>query len=200
LPQRKKGLVGLDNTVWCPWRYLPGAIDYGMAFAGHLMTVREEDPRFAEKFAARFYGLSSSRAVAAALRLAAECSPEKLLFARILRGGELGVPFNREDVRTAALMKVKAAETLKLLKAEKPKVRLNRERYDDLILTAEVVLAVYQYAAAGRKKSAVKGAKALFQRAERSWNRDRRPDDDLRFGDLRHHGIDSFLQTLKSLS
>lgn len=193
-----RGVIGLDNTLWCPWRYLPGAVDFGMAFSAHLACAREEDPRFAERFVERFYGVKGGGRLAAALLALHELSPDSILFARVVYGlDSLGTPYNREDRRECAALAPRAAETLAELKREARKVRRNQDRYGDLVLSAEAVLAVARFGAAGRKKSAVKGARSLYRRVEAAWGRDRQPGDRLRFGDP-HHGTDSLWRALKS--
>jgi len=193
-----QGVVGLDNTIWCPWRYLPGAIDFGMAFAAHLACAREEDPRFAERFVERFYGAKGGKKLAAALVALHDLSPNQILFERVVYGlDSLGTPYNREDRRECALLAPQVAEVLATLQREAGKVRRNRERFGDVLLSAEAVLAVARFGAAGRKKSAVKGARSLYRRVEAAWGRDRQPGDQLRFGDP-HHGTDSLWRALKS--
>jgi len=199
LPQRevKKGLSGLVNTVWCPWRYLPGTIDYGLALAAHLFAAEEEDPRFAEGFAARFYGLRDGRRVGDALVALYECGLEQRLHDRAVAGAARGEAFSREDRRQLALVAGRAQEVLAALRSEARNVRRNRARYDDLIISAEAILAVARFGAAGRKKSAVRGARGLYRRAVRAWSRDRYADDSMRFGDGRHGAVQSLLCTLR---
>jgi len=201
LPQRAvgKGLTGLVNTVWCPWRYLPGAVDFGLALAAHLFTAGAEDEVFARRFAERFYGLEgrSARDVGEAVRGLYECSPEQRLHDRVVAGSCRGEVFNREDRRRSALIIAPAGAALRLLKSARRKVRRNLERYDDLIISAEAILAVARFGAAGRRKSAVPGARALYRRAARAWSRDRHPTDPLRFGDGRHGAVQSLLRTLR---
>jgi hypothetical protein len=201
LAQRKvkQGLAGLVNTVWCPWRYLPGAIDFGLAFAAHLFTAEEEDASFPRRFAERFYGLAGPAAadVGEALWGLYECAPEQRLHDRVVAGSCRGEEFNREDRRRAALSIAPAGAVLRSLKSARKRVRRNPERYDDLITSAEAILAVARFGAAGRRKSAVPGARALYRRAARAWSRDRYPTDSLRFGDGRHGGVQALLATLR---
>jgi hypothetical protein len=194
-----RGVVGFDNTVWCPWRYLPGAIDFGLAFAGHQACARAEEPRFAERFVRRFYDVPSPRRLAAALLALHDLGPDNNLFDRIVYGIDgLGTPFNREDRRVCALLVPQISGVLSVLAREDGKVRRNRDRFGDLLFSAEAILAVFRFGAAGRKKSAVRGARSLFLRAERAWARDRTAGDRLRFGDP-HHGQDSLWRALRSL-
>lgn len=200
LPQRAKGLVGVLNTVWCPWRYLPGELDFGLAFAGHLCNVAKENPQFAAHFAMDFYGLTNGRKVGVALMGLAVCSPENRLFARLLAGTADGMLFNREDQRTCGLLATRAAGVLQALQAERPAIRRNHARYDDVILTAEIVLAVLRVGAAGRKTDCPTVYQLLLRRALKAWSRDRLARDDKRFGDQRHHGDDALLECLRRLT
>lgn len=198
IPQIRQGVIGMVNTIWCPWRYLPGALDYAMAFGVHLMQVKEEDPRFAEKFVKRFYGIKAPGAVADAMRTMFDLSPDHNMYPRVVYGVDpMGSSFSREDRRDCELLSSRIGEQLAVLKKVQKSVVRNRDRYDDFVLSVEALLAMAQFGAAGRKKAAVKGAKTLYRRAESAWNRDRYPGDDLRFG-CGHHGKDALLQALAS--
>jgi hypothetical protein len=201
LPQRRqrRGVTGIVNTVWCPWRYLPGAIDYGMAFAGRLMSAGAEPAGFARSFAESFYGLADGSQVGGVLEALAEICPEQRLFDRTMAGVCRREPFTAEDRRLLAAAVEWAEPVLGVLKAERRGVRQNRERYDDLVISAEAVLAVARYGAAGRRKSAVPGARALYVRAAKAWGRDRYADDSLRFGDGRHGAVQSLLWALRKM-
>ncbi|MBA4388943.1 MAG: hypothetical protein C0404_13255 [Verrucomicrobia bacterium] len=196
--QVARGVVGMVNTLWCPWRYLPGAVDYGMAFGAHVATVEEEDPGFAERFVRRFYGVSNARPLAAAILELHDLSPDKNTHDRIVYGYDgLETLFNREDRRECGILAKRVAGILSIMRKFTAKVRRNKDRYGDLVLSAEALLAMARFGAAGRKKSAVKGARALYRRAELAWNRDRQAGDNLRFGGW-HHGHDALLRALKS--
>jgi hypothetical protein len=202
LKQRRRGLRGISNTVWCPWRYLPGAIDFGVAMGGHLASEPEESAGFPALFAARFYGIAGGAAAAeagSALVGLAEAALPRPLCDRVMQGGANGLPFTREDRRLCGLAAVRAAASLAALKAARPSVRRNRERYDDVVLTARAVLAVARFGAAGRRKSAVPGARAVYRRVLAAWNRDRREDDSAKFGDPLRHGEDALLYILDRL-
>ena len=201
LPQRRrgKGLSGLVNTVWCPWRYLPGAIDYGLALFGHLATAGGEDPRFAERFARGFYGMADGRQAGAALAALFGGGIEQRLHDRTMKGVCREEPFTAEDRRQLALLAGQLGPVLAELRAARRAVRRNRERYGDVIISAEALLAVARYGATGRRKSAAKGVAALFRRALEAWGRDRHADDSLRFGEGRHGEVQSLLWALRKL-
>jgi hypothetical protein len=201
LPQTGRGLVGVLNTVWCPWRFLPGELDFGLAFGGHLLTAPAEDPAFAEHFAAAFYGLTrGSRALGNALLGLTACTPPRPLFARVLEGPTSSTPFNREDQRVCALLADQADGVVRALRAGRAQIRRNLPRYDDVLLTAEVVLAFNRFGASGRKPGGAAAFRALLRRGLQAWSRDRQPRDPKRFGDPRHHGDDSLLACLRYLA
>lgn len=200
LPQRPRGLVGLVNTVWCPYRYLPGAIDYVLALAGHLFTAMEEDPSFAERFARDFYGLAPAAAgtAAAALRAVFEDGfglgmLRKLLIKQAPRPG-----ITREDRRLYRLVAGRLQTALAALRRERRGVRRHRPRYDDLLLSVEALLAAARFGAADRKRSAVRSLAGLARRFARAWDRDRQPADPWRRGCTDRW--DSMFMALKTIS
>jgi len=199
LPARRRGLLGLVNTVWCPWRYLPGAVDYGLALGGHLFTSNVEDPGFAARFAARFYGLRSGNAIGAALESLYDSGLDQRFLQRLALGRDRpGNAFGREDQRRCRLMAGKMKSVIAALKRERGRVRRNRERYGDVILAAEGILALARYGARGRKKG-TPGAKALYERVEKAWARDRHPGDPLRFAKPRGRATQSMLYVLRMI-
>jgi hypothetical protein len=199
LPSAGRGVLGVVTTVWCPWRYLPGAIDFGLALAGDLCSGRSETPALAWKFAARFYGMKSPKRAAAALEGLYTSGLDMRLLQRLADGRDrAGNSFGRDDVRRCGLIAAKIRPAVAQLKAGRRGVRRNRERYDDLVLAAESVLALARYGARGRKRG-VPGAKALYRRVEKAWGRDRYPGDPMRFAKKRGRSTQSMLYILKSI-
>ncbi|MFH1024250.1 MAG: family 20 glycosylhydrolase [Planctomycetota bacterium] len=197
---RRQGLAGFVNTVWCPWRYLPGAIDPGLAFAAHLFTAEAENPRFFDRFAAEYYDLTDGRRAGRALELLHNNAFEGALHDRVLLGTARKEPFGREDRRRCAGIAARVPEALALLRAARRGVRRNRARFDDILLSAEITRLVARFGAAGRAPEAARGAAALLVRAERAWNRERRPGDPMRLGEKRHGRAQSVIFALRHLS
>jgi len=194
-------VVGILNTVWTPWRYLPGAVDFGIALGGHLFHEREESGRFPERFAASFYNLEggAARRVGGALMRLYETAFSRQLATRIVAGSHGGIAFSREDAREAAARRSPLGEILSTLKGAMPNVGRNRDRFEDLLLSAEVELLLARRGASGRKSSARARADAgrLYDRVLAAWGRERRPDDPYREG----HGWEiTLLESLKRLS
>jgi hypothetical protein len=200
LPARRRGLLGIDTTVWCPWRYLPGAIDFGLALGGHLALAGEEQAGFARRFAERFYGLGSGRAAGDALERLYSSGLDMRLLQRLANGRDRpGNAFGREDVRRCGLISGRMREVLAGLRRERRRVGRNRDRYDDLLLAAESVLALAEYGRRGRKRG-VPGARSLCRRVEKAWGRDRYAGDPLRFAKKRSRSTQSMLYVLKAIS
>lgn len=198
--RRGRGVTGMVNTVWCPWRYLPGAIDHGLAMAGELFETGTERPDFSRRFAEDFYGVTNGTKLGVALDALVRLSPDVRLYDRTIEGVSRNEPFTAEDARLWAELAGQIRPVLATLKAERKKVRRNRERFDDVVLSAESILAVALFGAAGRKKSAVPGAKTLYRRALTAWGRDRHANDSLRFGEGRHGAVQALLFVLRRIS
>jgi Glycosyl hydrolase family 20, catalytic domain len=198
--QKKAGLLGIVTTVWCPWRYLPGAIDLGMAWAGHLCTASSEDPKLAREFAASFYGLSKPAPMAEALLAAYDSGFDMRLVQRLANGKDhLGNTFGPEDVRRCRLIVERLKPAMRVLKAQRKEVSRNRERYQDLLLCLEALTLFAVYGVRGRSKG-VPGASRLYQRAEKAWSRDRYQGDRMRFSKKGSRSTQSMLLILKTIS
>ncbi len=198
--QKKAGLLGLVTTVWCPWRYLPGAIDLGMAWAGHLSSASIEDSGFAEEFAGSFYGLKKAAPVAEGLLAAYDSGFDMRLVQRLAKGQDhFGNSFGAEDVRRCRLIVERLRACLRILKAQRSHVTRNRKRYQDLLLGLEALTLFAAYGVRGRQKG-VPGARGLYQRVEQVWSRERYPGDKMRFSAKASSTTQSMLMILKTIS
>jgi len=179
LPFRRKGLTGMVNTVWCPWRNLTGAIDLGLGLAGHLFSSKAESPEYPKRFAADFYGLGKKDAAACgdAIMTLYMHAPDRAYHERVMTGSDLRNTFSREDRRLGAGYDRSMTALAKTLATLQRKARRNADRLGDVVLTAKSLAAVGRFAAAGRKKGKVKGKAALVKAVEKAWNRDRYMDE-----------------------
>ncbi len=175
LQLRKRGVIGMTNTVWCPWRYLPGGADYPMALGGHLFEAREEDPGFAADFAREFYGLNKAdgRRAGALIHRLHMTAPRRRQVEHIMNGGSRVNPFTREDVRACRELARNMGELRKALKPFPNKARRHAERLGDLVLSAELYERMGVYGAAGRKTTALRSVKTFLKRCVAAWKRDR---------------------------
>ncbi len=172
---RKAGLKGIVNTIWCPWRYLPGGIDWPMALAGHLFSVEREDPCFAHEFARAFYGLSAADARSAGDAIAAlhELAPKRDLFDRIMFNKNPKDPFTRMDVDVASAIEKRAVAIQGVLKKLALKARRNADRLNDLALSAELLRRMGRFGAHSRKRGGLLPGSGFIKQALRAWRRDR---------------------------
>jgi len=202
------GVVGMVSTVWAPWRYLPGAVDFGIAFAGHLSSVDQEHPRFAEQFARRFYGLADGHAVGRALVSLHECGMSSELYDRAIGSGSHGraqsgkpVSLTREDMRRFSTVADRLRPVIQALRRERKGVRSNHERYEDVLISAQSLRLVVKYATGGPSAGLARSASRVYDQALSSWRRDRLPADPFRFGEQTHDFLqsESLLAVLRQL-
>ena len=175
MTRRRKGVSGMVNTVWCPWRYLPGAMDYPTALGGHLFSEAAESEDFAAEFSRGFYGLST--------RDAAECgraietlhaiAPWHTLFDTIVFGksDHAGMRFTREESRAGGALARQAEGVAGIFKRLLGKARRNADRMEDVYLSARILQRVGQFGEGKRHKSDLPGGEGLYQRCMRSWQR-----------------------------
>lgn len=175
LQRRKQGVTGMVNTVWCPYRYLPGAMDYPIAWAGHVFSCTDEDPDFARRFAADFYGLKAADA-----RLAADCfrglhaaAPVSRYYEPMVTGQFGQWVFTREHVRLGRQLAAVCGSIAAQLKPLVRRARRHGQRLNDVLLSARVLQRVGQFAAARRKKRTLPSGKALVSDVEKAWTRTR---------------------------
>lgn len=176
--RRPGRVIGMNNTVWCPFRHLPGAMDYPMALAGHLFTAEHEQPAFAETFCRDFYGLpaQAARPAADALRALHELSPDPWDYNTIIDGQGWSGPFNREHVRLGAQLADQLKPVIAGLKRAHRAAGTHKTRLEELILCARVLERVGRFAAANRRKDALPDGRPLRRACEKAWLRSRDRD------------------------
>ncbi len=178
LSYRKKGLTGMVNTVWCPWRNLPGVIDMGVALGGHLFSEGEESPDFGVDFCKSFYGLTKPLAKDCARNIweVYMSAPARSFYERVMSGNDGYNVLDREDVRMGAVYAEQFPKIAKEIAKIAKKAKRHSDRLGDVALSARAIAAVGERAAAGCK-GRVKGAGALSKAYEKAWGRDRWLDE-----------------------
>lgn len=175
MQRRRQRVTGMVNTVWCPYRYLPGAMDYAIAWAGHLFGDEEEDRDFGRRFAADFYGHNArdARACAAAmaeLHAAALVSQD---YDAIVTGRHGSITFNREHARMGAELADRCRAIATALRPLVRRAHRNAGRLNDVLLSAQVLERVGRFAAAGRRKRSLPKADVLAKACRKAWARSR---------------------------
>ncbi len=154
---REQGVTGMVNTVWCPWRYLPGGADWPMALGGHLFSAEKEDPRFATEFAGAFYGFGSDRAeaVGRAVSRLHEVMMSRPLIQRLWSDATAEDPFTRDDLRVCNEKAQDVASLLDTLCDAAECAEQNRERLHDLVITGRFLQMLTDF---GRAKMSTRTA------------------------------------------
>lgn len=176
LQYRRKGLTGMVNTVWCPWRYLPGAIDWIMAFGGHLFTEKEEDYGHCFAFCKGFYGLSDREAAKAAGTISrlVDIAPTHLDFDCMLYGKTReSIPATREHRRLATRLAPEFARLAAVLEKASGEATYHQPRLHDIALSARGWERICRYHLAGRKTRLLPDGRQLLKDITNAWNRDR---------------------------
>lgn len=173
--RRRQGVTGMVNTVWTPWRFLPGATDWPSALAGHLFDADQEDPAFCVDFARQLYGFSASDAkrCADALHALHEHAPWGGVYDSIVVGEGWRQRFHAEHARQAAIIEKVMGEVRQTLERLIPKARRHASRLNDVLLSARVLERVGQFGVAQRKKKALPDGKPLWNAVETRWKETR---------------------------
>jgi len=140
------GVLGIMNTVWCPYRHLQGAVVHGIALGASLLRNAGLEPEsFSEEFARDYFGVADADAVGRAMRYLYEVVPELLLVKSL-------VPLNRDEFEPLVPMEIRECERmgregariLATLQANRTHVDRNISQYEDSIVTTEIVVGLAQ--------------------------------------------------------
>ncbi len=173
-------VIGADNTVWCPYRHLGGAMDYPIALAGHVFSHRAERDDLAVDFAREFYGLplAEARRCAAAITALHEAAPDAWTYDAMALGASNRDAFNREHARLGAVLARRLKAVIADLARARRVAKRNVSRLHDVELSARILERVGRFAAAGRRKSALPSGASLWTACRRAWRRGRPKDWD----------------------
>jgi hypothetical protein len=168
-------VIGAANTVWCPYRHLPGAMDYPMALAGHVFSSAAEADDFAVDFAREFYGLplTEARRCAAAVIALHDMAPAAWAYDAMVLGASNRDAFNREHVRMGRVLADRIKPIIADLARARRAAKRNEARLHDVELSARILERVGRFAAAHRRMSALPSGAALWNACGRAWRRGR---------------------------
>jgi hypothetical protein len=143
---RSPGVLGMMNTVWCPYRFLQGAVVHGIALGASIFrNGGQEKESFSEEFAADYFGVAAAPAIGRAIRSVYTIVPELLLVKSLapLDGDEFE-PLNNMEIQQCERMGKEATEILTVLLAGRDRVSRNITHYDDIIVTMEIIADLAQ--------------------------------------------------------
>jgi hypothetical protein len=215
--QAPAGVLGVANTVWCPYRHLQGAVVPGIALAGHLFEGGEEEG-FAKKFAANYFG-GNAQAVGQAIQTLSAIAPETSLVKTLApTSRDEFEPLASEERERCIRMQEDATTAADALRKGRARVRRNLEHYDDILMSARIVAglaangkdigALFDATEASRGAWKMRGnasvrrlfeplaarTRSLYEGACERWKRTRYADDPKRDGRrLRYRYADSLV-------
>jgi hypothetical protein len=187
--ERRQTVTGVVNTVWAPFRHLPGAMDWPIAWAGHVFSAAEESPAFCRHFCRSFYRLPAGPAndVAAALDLLHATAPDCKIYEDVLDGTTAPHPrFTREHRRLCAAAVRSYADVGRALARGVRQAGRNADRLNDVLLSARLLERWARYGASGLDRKALPDATRLRAACLASWRAARPTEPDMACGGLQH--------------
>lgn len=190
----RPGVTGLVATAWCPTRYVPGTLDYPLAFAGAMFQNGQvPDADFAADFATSFWGVKGkdARQLGDAVTCVYRWAPLYQEYERLLFGKECSRPervFTGGDRALARERLPRIAEAEHTLRVMRNVVTREKDRLRDLCAAARFIKALYAFGANDRTGSP--GWSAVRRDLQAAWLRSRYDgaslrDKRFRFGEQR---------------
>jgi len=145
-----------------------------MALAGHLFSVKTEDPSFCKTFCREFYGLSSgdARDCAEWIQRLYAIAPDRWYLDCVVTGDNIRTGrFTREDARRSVVLRDNLAIAGKGLAPFVRKASTNSERLNDVMVSIKILERVARFGVANRKKTSLGSGKKLNSDVLRSWKR-----------------------------
>jgi hypothetical protein len=138
---RSPGIIGMMNTVWCPYRFLQGAVVHGIALAAHVFRNGGMEPeRFSEEFATDYFGVDDAGAVGQAIRKLYQVVSDLLLVRNLAPlGWDEFEPLASGEVEECTRVCEEASEISSTLQENRAHVRRNMNHYDDIMMTVEII-------------------------------------------------------------
>jgi len=142
-------VVGMMNTVWCPYRYLQGAVIHGIALGAAVFRNADLEPEhFSREFAADYFAVADAAAVGNAIRAFYGVAPELSLVKSLapLDWDEFEPP-DTMQIEECERMRREGLEILATLQAHRPHIHRNINHYDDILVSAETIVGLADNAA-----------------------------------------------------
>ena len=138
------GMLGVMNTVWCPYRDFPGAVAYAIALGAAYQQTGGVKPRgFDAAFVKRVFGISRTEGVEEALKLLHASAPHVLLQRKCMpvEGPSKDAPTDAE-LKSLERSESGALKALDLLERAGVRVKRGKDYYDDLLFAAEYAATI----------------------------------------------------------
>ena len=144
-------------TIWCPYRYVPGTIEYPLAMAGRLFESEGLLPEgVAVDFARSFWGLEGKAGdeAGSAVHELYMAAPTKREYDRIMFGRdarENPVAFSRADRQMCAERIAVVGNAGRVLQRAAREASRNGDRLLDLVVAAEYLWRLYAFGLSDRR-------------------------------------------------
>jgi len=146
---RRRGILGVVNTVWCPERQLGASTHWGMALGAALAAdpafSQKDEAALAETFVREEYGIARPAAPARALRQLHATAPGLAMLRKALverpashvRGDQYVI--TPADVADAAKRRAQLAKIIRRLDAARPRATRRRGEFGVWITAARIL-------------------------------------------------------------
>ncbi len=182
---QRNGVMGLINTVWCPWRYLQETMYYGIAYSA--VAVGEGKPpdttRFNRLFARRVFDTRLTSPLSAFLAAWSELSLDHEIASRLVQSKP---EFTGPQLRRLRALRRHAEDATSAARAYTP--RLNEGVWRAMVLSARcvwvcatsVLLRRKAVVSAKEKREYNETLSTVRRQVDAEWDRTRHPDDPLK--------------------
>jgi hypothetical protein len=170
----KRGVIGIVNTIWTPFKYIPGSIIYGMIFGGQVFNNNgKENKRVSGKKIKDYYG---TKTIVPTLYNLHKSTLIKPLFQKIMhKPGRKTAKISKKDRKTLKNLIKRNTGILDMLRKNGKNVTKNKKDFEDEILSAETNIIICNIGMGVSCKGDI--LKKLYSRLTKSWSRTRYPVD-----------------------
>jgi hypothetical protein len=133
-----RGVIGVMNAVWCPFRNFPGVTLHAMALAARQQaTSRISRKPFDDQFLRVTFGLKHSTKVGEVIETLYQISPPADQQGWMNPGSAKAYEgFDAQKAAILAQNEEEAAKAVDILKSELEEVGINRKYYEDIVFAA----------------------------------------------------------------
>ena len=218
------GVIGMVNTVWCPWRNLQAGVLHTIAFGGQIIRKDEicEDT-FNIDFCRDFFGIDTNTQLQQAIQKIYSISPELSLTLKLTPDNVDHLnSLTEDDLLKCKQIQKNGKDIWNIFVENLNSVKRNIEQYKEIILSVEIMMKIASDAEkinllvkngiSDEKilnnteiKKACKNLasvrRQLCKKVLDCWDLNRFENDNLRnFPSIRYRQIDSLLNRLKGSS
>jgi len=178
----KHNLMGMINTIWCPYRYFQKAMYYGIAYSAYLMQNKGQLDigDFNKKFAKKVFGTEFDKSIAEFLSAWPDMQLPVEFFWQYIQNRSKP---NENIIEVVHKVNELGKNIFSLTKEYQPKT--NSDIWQEMVLAAEALWAcsegyiiLEEDSSPERRTQFTRIIERLYNSACEIWDRDRFPDDE----------------------